>query len=71
VFTCPHAFLAAGAGLRIADVHVRVPGVPYFYEDSLRADCHAFPAALAIVRVEPNVFRFTPKKKIEWVHNFS
>jgi hypothetical protein len=52
-------------------MHVRVPGMPHFYEDSLRTGCHAFPAALAIVRVEPNVFRFTPKKKIEWVHNLS
>lgn len=65
MFTYPRAFFAAGAGLRVADVHVRAPGPVHFYKDSFRADCHALPAALAIVRVETNEFRFTHKKKME------
>ena len=65
MFAGPHTFLAAGAGLRIADVHMRMPGPVHFYEHSLRANSHAFPAALAIVRVEPDIFCFTPKKKME------
>jgi hypothetical protein len=71
MFACPHTFLAAVASLRVTDMHVRVPGVPHFYEDSFRADCHTLPATLAIVRVEANVFGFTQKKKMKWFHNLS
>jgi len=71
VWTHPHAFLTAGAGIRVADMHMRMPGPIHFYENSFRADCHAFPAALALVRGKPDVFRFTQKKKMEYIHNLS
>jgi hypothetical protein len=52
-------------------MHMRMPGPIHFYENSFRADCHAFPAALALVRGKPDVFRFTQKKKMEYIHNLS
>jgi hypothetical protein len=71
ICTYPHAFLAAGAGVRVADMHMRTPGAVHFYKNGFRADCHALPAALTLVWGKPNVFRFTQKKKMEYIHNLN
>jgi len=69
MFTCPRTFLAAGAGVRVTDVYMRAPGPVHFYKNSLRADLHTFPAALARMRREADVLGFTQKKKLEHIHN--
>jgi hypothetical protein len=63
MLTRPYTFLAAGAGLRVPDMHMRMPGPTHFYQNGFRADCHTVPAALAMVWVEMDELRFTHMKK--------
>jgi|GEM_PF-1826984 hypothetical protein len=71
VGTRPHTFLAAGAGLRVFDMHVRMSGPIQFHQNSFRADCHTFPAAFSVARGDMDELRFTQMEKMEHIHHLS
>jgi hypothetical protein len=71
VFTHPHAFFAAGTGIRIFKTNMVAVRPMQFSKNIFRANIHTFPAPMTLPTQEMNVLRFNQMAKRDQIHEQS